>query len=100
MARSARPPWGPNNLRPLPAIGDRVKLDYGPNGNTWKRAGEVRGIVDGHIVVRRWLVTKAYHKYEIIEPISWSWQRYVHLPAKGEPIPHNETLDWNEAADG
>ena len=61
-------PW-----RPFPEVGDRVRLDYGPdNHSTWPCAGEVRAIVDDEImVVKRWIPGSKAHRWETFTRVQW-----------------------------
>lgn len=78
----------PKYERPLPAVGDRIRMFAGPsNPNNWMCAGEVRAIVDDRaIVVKRWFPVKRFHGYLVIDQLGWSIQAYVHLPKTGDPI--------------
>lgn len=58
--------------QPLPDVGSQIKLDYGPdNLNTWSEFGEVRAIVDCHIIVRRYDRHRQCHRLSIIDPSMW-----------------------------
>lgn len=58
--------------KPLPEVGDRVKMDWGPDHpGTWPCAGEVRAVVDEcQIVVRHWLPRKRHHVYVLIDRLT------------------------------
>lgn len=74
--------------RPLPAVGDRVKLDYGlKNPNTWWRWGVVRFVDSEVILVKRWIPRKGWHHWTVIEASEWATRPYLHKPKRGEPIP-------------
>lgn len=58
----------------LPAVGTKIKRDYGAgNPNTWKHWGEVRAVVDDHLIVRRWQPHRRVHGLEIVTPEDWSY---------------------------
>jgi len=49
-----------------------IKLDYGDdNSNSWSEPGEVRGVVDGHVVVKRFGVEDSY--YQLIPHEHWDY---------------------------
>lgn len=71
--------------RPLPEVGDRIKMDFGPqNPNTWKTAGVVRAVVDGEAIVLRRYSAFRGHYYQLIESIQWTiyGEHFVHTPKK------------------
>lgn len=60
-----------------PPIGSILRAVYGPqetHAQVNKRF-EVRGHVDDHIIVRRWLKRKRYWLYEVLDPIWWHCAR-------------------------
>jgi len=60
-------------LGPKLDVGDQVKLDFGedletglPNPNNWRSFAEVRAVVDGRYVVRRWDADDNRYIYEVL----------------------------------
>lgn len=58
---------------------------FPPSNRNTKRY-HVRGIVDGHAVVRRWLHHKRYWHYEVLEP-EWFNAHGPHIYAVKAPVP-------------
>lgn len=70
------------HVPPMPLVGDRIKqiVEGKPdNPNNWMRFAEVRGIVDEHLVLCRWMPVKLYHLYSLLSPLEWElrWQWFT-----------------------
>lgn len=84
--------------RALPNVGDKIRLNYGPqNINTWKHFGVVRVVVDDHIVVRRWDRHRRYHRLELITPEAWEIGRENYDMTSGRR-PGRATLTQQQAS--
>lgn len=73
----------------LPAVGARIREDYGPtNINTWKHSGVVLAVLDGGqcIVVRRWCGRRG-HQYQCIHRIDWCVRPYEILAKRKSKRP-------------
>ena len=66
--------------RALPRIGDKIKLDHGPDSHgTWKCWGTVRAIVDrDQIVVRVWWPRRQQQHYQLIDVYAWTIWPFLH----------------------
>lgn len=76
--------------RPLPAVGDRIKYDWGPgHESTWKCAAVVCAVVDDYaIFVRRWMPHRRGYAYEVVLRWTWEHPEMKHLTgAKTQGVP-------------
>lgn len=63
--------YSPQHPLPPVSIGDKISLFYN-EGNHANTLYHVRGIVDGRLVLARWLTSKQRWEYEVKDGVWWT----------------------------